>query len=247
MTRSTAAVTSTAQPLTDADQAAARSARAPGPHGRRRARLTPRPPRGPGIFSPSPPPARAGPTPPQRAARPPVRGCAAARTPPVHAAQRRGPHPGGAQHRRPLAPGAARSTPLRGELERKPPFMARSFFEQPREQPHTPYTVARAALEFLGDQWTALPGPWGTTGHLRSPLRIPFTVGVCEAGHLRDSAVYARPDTSTCATTPQETAPTCPTTPTPTSRASAGPSPKPSAVCTDRPRKEARSTSATDL
>ncbi|MFJ9662910.1 hypothetical protein ACIRPR_33785 [Streptomyces griseoflavus] len=62
--------------------------------------------------------------------------------------------------------------------------MARSYFEQSRQQPHSPYTVARAALEFLGDQWTVLPGPWGTTGHLRSPDRIPFTVGVCEAGHL---------------------------------------------------------------
>lgn len=62
--------------------------------------------------------------------------------------------------------------------------MARSYFEQPRQQPYTPYTVARAALEFLGDQWSALPGPWGTTGHLHSPDRTPFTVGVCEAGHL---------------------------------------------------------------
>ncbi|MFC7512624.1 hypothetical protein ACFQV4_29835 [Streptomyces thermocarboxydus] len=61
--------------------------------------------------------------------------------------------------------------------------MARSFFEQPREQPHALHRGARR-LEFLGDQWTALPGPWGTTGHLRSPDRIPFTVGVCEAGRL---------------------------------------------------------------
>ncbi|MEU2857620.1 hypothetical protein ABZ672_04205 [Streptomyces mirabilis] len=62
--------------------------------------------------------------------------------------------------------------------------MATSFYEQPEQHPHTPYDVVRAALEFLGDQWGALPGPWGTTGHLRSGDRIPFTVGVCEAGDL---------------------------------------------------------------
>lgn len=62
--------------------------------------------------------------------------------------------------------------------------MARSFFQQPEQIPHTPYAVAQAALEFLGDQWSALPGPWVRTGHLRNADRIPFTVGICEAGHL---------------------------------------------------------------
>lgn len=62
--------------------------------------------------------------------------------------------------------------------------MATSFYEQPKQHPHTPYAVACAALEFLGDQWSALSGPWGTTGHLRSGDRIPFTVGVCGAGDL---------------------------------------------------------------
>ncbi|MCT9003499.1 hypothetical protein [Streptomyces rhizosphaerihabitans] len=62
--------------------------------------------------------------------------------------------------------------------------MATSFYQQPEQHPYTPYEVACAALEFLGDQWGALPGPWGRTGHLRSGDHVPFTVGVCEAGHL---------------------------------------------------------------
>lgn len=68
--------------------------------------------------------------------------------------------------------------------------MATSFYRQPRRHPHTPYDVARAALEFLGDQWGVLPGPWGRTGHLRSGDCIPFTVGVCEAGdfYIRNDA-----------------------------------------------------------
>ncbi|MFI9825254.1 hypothetical protein ACIHFC_33175 [Streptomyces sp. NPDC052013] len=62
--------------------------------------------------------------------------------------------------------------------------MAKSFYEQPTQHPNTPYGIARASLEFLGDQWSALPGPWGRTGHLHNADRFPFTVGVCEAGHL---------------------------------------------------------------
>ncbi|UFQ99721.1 hypothetical protein KBP30_41585 [Streptomyces sp. Go40/10] len=62
--------------------------------------------------------------------------------------------------------------------------MADSFHQQPETVPHTPYAVACAAVEFLGDQWGALPGPWGVTGHLHNADHIPFTVGVCEAGDL---------------------------------------------------------------
>ncbi|MFF3406657.1 hypothetical protein ACFYW8_10655 [Streptomyces sp. NPDC002742] len=62
--------------------------------------------------------------------------------------------------------------------------MPTSFHRQPEQHPHTVYATARAALEFLGDQWGALPGPCGATGHLHNADHIPFTVGVCEAGHL---------------------------------------------------------------
>jgi hypothetical protein len=62
--------------------------------------------------------------------------------------------------------------------------MPTSFYDQPEEHPHSLYAVALAAVEALGDQWGALPGPWGTTGHIHDADRIPFTIGVCEAGLL---------------------------------------------------------------
>ncbi|MEU6071851.1 MULTISPECIES: hypothetical protein [Streptomyces] len=68
--------------------------------------------------------------------------------------------------------------------------MPTSFYDQPEEHPHSPYAVALAVVAVLGDQWGALPGPWGTTGHLHDADRIPFTIGVCEAGSL-----YIRNDT----------------------------------------------------
>ncbi|GGY05074.1 hypothetical protein [Streptomyces minutiscleroticus] len=61
--------------------------------------------------------------------------------------------------------------------------MPTSFLQQP-EEPVSPFEVARAALVLLGDQWGVLPGPMGTTGHLHNGDGTPFTVGVCEAGHL---------------------------------------------------------------
>ncbi|MFJ5779332.1 hypothetical protein [Streptomyces sp. NPDC093094] len=62
--------------------------------------------------------------------------------------------------------------------------MPEAYYELPETFPHTLYDVARAACEALGDQWQVLPGHWGVTGHLRSPDRIPFTIGVCGAGSL---------------------------------------------------------------
>lgn len=62
--------------------------------------------------------------------------------------------------------------------------MPTSFHQQPSQHPYNPYDVAVAALEFLGDQWGALPGPWGLTGHLHSGDWVPFTIGVCEVGDL---------------------------------------------------------------
>jgi hypothetical protein len=62
--------------------------------------------------------------------------------------------------------------------------MPTSFYDQPEEHPHSPYDIARAAVEALGDQWGALPGPWGITGHIHDADRTPFTIGVCEAGVL---------------------------------------------------------------
>ncbi|MGW0730883.1 hypothetical protein [Streptomyces mirabilis] len=69
--------------------------------------------------------------------------------------------------------------------------MAESFFRQPTESVHSPYAVACAAAEALGDQWRALPGPGLVTGHLHSGDRVPFTVGVCEAGdfYIRNDSV----------------------------------------------------------
>ncbi|WP_086798753.1 hypothetical protein [Streptomyces caniscabiei] len=57
----------------------------------------------------------------------------------------------------------------------------------PAQEPEpsvTPYQVAQAAAVILGDQWGVRPGPMGTTGHLHNADWTPFTVGVCEAGHL---------------------------------------------------------------
>ncbi|MGA5599602.1 hypothetical protein ACPCUF_00950 [Streptomyces griseoincarnatus] len=48
----------------------------------------------------------------------------------------------------------------------------------------TPYDVAVAALEFLGDQWKALPGPWATTGHLYGWDNTPFTILAQPTGEL---------------------------------------------------------------
>ncbi|MGW3820069.1 hypothetical protein [Streptomyces sp. NPDC005046] len=52
------------------------------------------------------------------------------------------------------------------------------------------FTVARKAVEMLGDQWGAAAGPGGRTGHLRTNHTV-FTIGVCEAGD-----VYLRNDDS---------------------------------------------------
>lgn len=62
--------------------------------------------------------------------------------------------------------------------------MTTSFHDHPQTPPHTPYDIARAAVDALGDQWGALPGPLGVTGHLHNDDRTPFTVGICEAGEL---------------------------------------------------------------
>lgn len=48
----------------------------------------------------------------------------------------------------------------------------------------TPYDVAKASLDHLGDQWVAHPGPWATTGHLRGWDGTPFTIGVNPTGEL---------------------------------------------------------------
>lgn len=48
----------------------------------------------------------------------------------------------------------------------------------------TPYDVAKAALEFVGDQWRAEPGPWATTGHLYGWDNTPFTIAAQPTGEL---------------------------------------------------------------
>lgn len=58
-----------------------------------------------------------------------------------------------------------------------------SYHRQPVPD-FTPYDVAVKALEFLGDQWKALPGPWATTGHLHGWDNTPFTILAQPTGEL---------------------------------------------------------------
>ncbi|WP_371648732.1 hypothetical protein [Streptomyces mirabilis] len=59
-----------------------------------------------------------------------------------------------------------------------------SYHNQP-VPPFTPYDVAKASLDHLGDQWAgATPGPWATTGHLRAWDKTPFTIGANPTGEL---------------------------------------------------------------
>lgn len=57
------------------------------------------------------------------------------------------------------------------------------------QRPPTPYEVALAALDLLGDQWGVEPGPMGVTGRLHNADWTHFTVGVCDAG-----CMYVRND-----------------------------------------------------
>ncbi|MER7740008.1 hypothetical protein ABTX34_17110 [Streptomyces sp. NPDC096538] len=58
-----------------------------------------------------------------------------------------------------------------------------SFHRQPVPA-FTVHEATAAALTHLGDQWTAHPGPWATSGHLRGWDGTPFTVAVAGTGQL---------------------------------------------------------------
>ncbi|MEU3619868.1 hypothetical protein ABZ725_47430 [Streptomyces sp. NPDC006872] len=49
---------------------------------------------------------------------------------------------------------------------------------------YTIWQAAEASLTYLHEGWSAFPGPWATTGHLRAWDFTPFTVAVAETGVL---------------------------------------------------------------